>query len=303
MSNGVRQGGVLSPILFTVYVDELLQRLSSLDIGCHVGHQYVGSLCYADDIALLAPSPSALRILLKECELFAADHNLTFNAAKTQLICFRSSPKVKCVGKFLFSGQPLVFSDTVTHLGHVLHCSLDDSEDIKRATLEMCKKANIVLSTFSSCDPQVKTILFSSHCLSLYGGALWDISCSQLNSLEVAFNNILRRIWKLPKNCHTRILHKVAHLESLFNRVLHLTDQFSEKGLKSNSSLISESFMLFYNNVFTPTGSNRYCDRGKYVKFYYQEDLVCADFVRRLRINNSFRDPDTESMISTICCN
>ncbi len=179
----------------------------------------------------------------------------------------------------------------------------DDSEDIKRATLEMCKKANIVLSTFSSCDPQVKTILFSSHCLSLYGGALWDISCSQLNSLEVAFNNILRRIWKLPKNCHTRILHKVAHLESLFNRVLHLTDQFSEKGLKSNSSLISESFMLFYNNVFTPTGSNRYCDRGKYVKFYYQEDLVRVDFVRRLRINNSFRDPDTESMIITICCN
>ena len=42
----------------------------------------------------------------------------------------------------------LEFSDTVTHLGHVLHCTLDDSEDIKRSTLEMCKKANIVLATF-----------------------------------------------------------------------------------------------------------------------------------------------------------
>ena len=93
---------------------------------------------------LLAPSPSALRILLRECELFASDHNLIFNAAKTQLICFRSSPKVKCIGKFSFSGHLLEFSDTVTHLGHVLHCSLDASDDIKRATLEMCKKANIV---------------------------------------------------------------------------------------------------------------------------------------------------------------
>ena len=37
----------------------------------------VGSLCYADDIALLAPSPSALRILLRERELFASDHNLS----------------------------------------------------------------------------------------------------------------------------------------------------------------------------------------------------------------------------------
>ena len=67
----------------------------------------------------------------------------------------------------------LEFSDTVTHLGHVLHCTLDDTEDIKRSTLEMCKKANIVLATFSSCNPHIKTILFNSHCLSLCGAALW----------------------------------------------------------------------------------------------------------------------------------
>ena len=84
VSNGVRQGGVLSPILFTVYLDELLQWLTALGIGCHVGHHYVGSTCYADDITLLAPSPSALRVLLRECELFASEHNLKFNAAKTQ---------------------------------------------------------------------------------------------------------------------------------------------------------------------------------------------------------------------------
>ena len=214
VSNGVRQGGVLSPVLFTVYLDELLQRLSHLDIGCHIGHHYVGSVCYADDIALLAPSHSALRILLRECESFAADYNLLFNAAKTQLICFRSSIKVKGSGKFIFSGHHLEFSDTVTHLGHVLHCTLDDSVDIKRSTLEMCKKANIVLATFSSCNPYIKTILFNSHCLSLYGAALWNITCKQLNSLEVAFNNILRRIWRLPRRCHTRILHKVSHMES-----------------------------------------------------------------------------------------
>lgn len=95
VSNGVRQGGVLSPILFTVYLDELLQRLTMLDIGCHIGHHYKGSLCYAEDIALLALSPSALRILLNECELLASEHNLfLFNAAKSQLICFRPSPKV-----------------------------------------------------------------------------------------------------------------------------------------------------------------------------------------------------------------
>ena len=50
VSNGVRQGGVLSPILFTVYIDELLQRLSRLGIGCQLGGHSVCALGYADDI-------------------------------------------------------------------------------------------------------------------------------------------------------------------------------------------------------------------------------------------------------------
>ena len=36
--NGVKQGGVLSPILFTVYIDELLLRLQSSGYGCMIGH-------------------------------------------------------------------------------------------------------------------------------------------------------------------------------------------------------------------------------------------------------------------------
>ena len=135
VSNGVCQGGVLSPILFTVYLDELLQHLAQLDIGCHLGHHFVGLVCYADDIALLAPSPSALRMLLQECEQFAADHNLIFNAAKTQFICLSSNPKLKCLGKFSFMGHRLEFSDTALHLGYVLHCTLDDSDDTSRKNI------------------------------------------------------------------------------------------------------------------------------------------------------------------------
>ena len=69
---------MLSPILFTIYIDDLLHQLEQSGVGCYWGHQFVGAVCYADDLALLAPSPSALRLMLKTCTLFAETHSLFF---------------------------------------------------------------------------------------------------------------------------------------------------------------------------------------------------------------------------------
>ena len=46
--NGVHQGGVLFPILFTVYIDDLLIALEDCGIGCFWKHHFVGAVCYAD---------------------------------------------------------------------------------------------------------------------------------------------------------------------------------------------------------------------------------------------------------------
>ena len=63
VSNGVRQGSVLSPLLFAVYLDGLLSELVECGVGCFWKNVFAGCLCYADDIVLLAPCPSALRIM------------------------------------------------------------------------------------------------------------------------------------------------------------------------------------------------------------------------------------------------
>ena len=76
--NRVHQGGVLvlSPILFTVYIDGLLTELEKKGVGCYWNNHFVGALCYTDDIALLAPSPAALRLMLDTCSSFASSRSL-----------------------------------------------------------------------------------------------------------------------------------------------------------------------------------------------------------------------------------
>ena len=71
ISNGVKHGAVLSPILFTDYIDKLLSRIRESGVGCHIDGVFAGAFDYADDIVLLAPSLDALRHLIGICEDYA----------------------------------------------------------------------------------------------------------------------------------------------------------------------------------------------------------------------------------------
>ena len=239
ITNGVRQGGVLSPILFTIYIDDLLSDLEKMGVGCYWRQHFVGAVCYADDIALLAPSPAALRLMLDACSRFASAHSLIFNAAKTQLIRFSPSSSCSTSGSnFLFYGQNLSYNSSVVHLGHVLSSNLSDNEDIITIKKDLCKKANSMISVFSCCDVYTKTKLLRSFCLSLYGSCLWKASAAELHHLEVTFNNVIRKIWSLPRRCHTGILHSVANLYSIYNVVVLRSKKLSLMACNSPSSLL-----------------------------------------------------------------
>ena len=61
VGNRVKQGSVLSPILFTVYLDSLIKTLKQRNIGCKIGNKFLGAFGYADDLTLLCPTLSGLQ--------------------------------------------------------------------------------------------------------------------------------------------------------------------------------------------------------------------------------------------------
>ena len=218
----------ISPIPITIYVDDLLEDLSKLGVGCNWDSLFSGSVCYADHLVLLAPSPSALRIMQED---FAINRSLRFNPSKTQLIRFSRSPSSSCSAWIYFCGQLLPFIDTVSHLSHLLHYDLNDTEDVISKLHDVIRKANCLLATFPRVGPFILTRLFQSYCLSLYGSGLWTLSCPTLQNIDVAFNKILCRIWS-PPACRLPTLNHFPRLFPLLLIILWLRQHVGDRHLK-----------------------------------------------------------------------
>ena len=56
MRNAVREGSMISPLLFSLYINDLIIVLRSQGYGCYLDDKFVGCLLFADDILLLSAS-------------------------------------------------------------------------------------------------------------------------------------------------------------------------------------------------------------------------------------------------------
>ena len=133
--NGVKQGGVLSPVLYCVYIDDLLLALSKSGVGCYIGSNFVGALAYADDIVLIAPTATAMRKLLSIRGEYATEYCISFNASKSKCLAVLpangrelNSYLNEC--RLTFNDQPIELVQSFQHLGHTITSQLNDASDI-----------------------------------------------------------------------------------------------------------------------------------------------------------------------------
>ena len=115
INNGVKQGGVMSPILFSLYLDQLISRLRHIGIGCHMNGLFTGLFICADDITLLAPSRASLALMLEQCESISRTHDILFNASKTKYMVSKRREIVN-VAPLYFNGSPINCDMNVIYL-------------------------------------------------------------------------------------------------------------------------------------------------------------------------------------------
>ena len=92
MRNEVKQGGFLSPYLFSLYLEPLISKVKNCRHGCHIGEISYNILAYADDILLFSPLITSLKFMINICEEYSN---------KCELIIF-------CKNKFVKKSKPII---------------------------------------------------------------------------------------------------------------------------------------------------------------------------------------------------
>ena len=200
VSNGVKQGGIISPVLFNVYMDNLSCALNRSNIGGRIGGEIVNHLSYADDLCLICLSSAGMQKLLNVCSNYATEHSLSYNANKSYSLCFKATT-IKFESPTLYFGQMSIPNVTdCRYLGitiSVKNCDLD----LKRQRRRFYANTNMLVRKFVKCSPGVKCYLFKTYCCNLYCAPFWyDSTKTAMKNLKVAYNNSLRRLLGLPSH-------------------------------------------------------------------------------------------------------
>ena len=149
---------------------------------------------------------------------------------------------------------PLTFVTSFKYLGFHINSSFNDDDDIRRQVRSFYFRSNYLIRTFSRCSLQVKTMLFSAYCSSLYCAPLWvNFKCTFIRKLSVAYNIVFRRLLSLPRRCSASAMFVHNHVSSFGELWRSSTYSFRERA----SSCDNEILFIVYNTVYYTSKCHR----------------------------------------------
>ena len=120
INSGVMQGSKLGPILFIIFINDLLVKLKNSNLGASIGRITVSTLGFADDIILIADNPENLQKLIDICGTWSRDNGMYYTIDKCKaMILNASSTKAESL-HFHLLNEELEIVQSYKYLGIVL---------------------------------------------------------------------------------------------------------------------------------------------------------------------------------------
>lgn len=259
---GVRQGGVLSPLFFAMFIDGLVTRVKSVNVGCYLSFSCCCVLLYADDIILLSPSITGLQLLVNACELECDSLDMQINVNKSCCVRFGSRYNEPCSEIVSKHGGVIHWADSCRYLGvnfvcgRFFRCSLDDSKSrFFRAFNGVYGKVGHFASD------QVLLSLLRAKCIPilLYGIESCPLLVRQINSLEFSLTRTLMRIFKTNSPVVVKQCQVNFGIMPVASQLIIRTARFLTKYIASQNvlcSLFTQNATSQLRDIFSQFGKN-----------------------------------------------
>lgn len=198
--SGVRQGGILSPVLFNMYVDAIITNLKYKRFGCHIRNLYLGCIMYADDIILISSSVIELQLMLDLTSEVGNDIGINFNSAKSMCIVIGPG-KLQLPAPMHIRGSQMKWAESIKYLGLTILADKYFAIDFSNARRKFFIAVNTILSKCKFTSDVVKLELMEMQCLPIlmYGSESLNLGASQLSQINSWWNSVYRKLFGYNK--------------------------------------------------------------------------------------------------------
>ena len=235
-----RQGGIISPLIFNIYVDDLIDLLRSLHVGCHLIDTFVACIFYADDLALLSPTRETMQQLLDTTTKYCTEFCISFSFKKTKMLVFGKSKEIGTPSPVFIYGEPIEIVDHWRNLGFYITSGNTLSFSAQPDLASFRRAANCLLNTFYKPSEEVMMRLLYTNCVPIlsYGAQIKQYCAGDAREANVAVNDCICQIFGFNRWLSIRDLRLQAGYKSIEEIFALLNRRFLARTQQSGNPVI-----------------------------------------------------------------